>query len=122
MAQREIRVMIDAMPGRPEEKLLFCPLLRFEAPNIRTVTYDFADVTWVDVRRAGVSPRLPVNIRSVAWVCDGAGLPDAIRARFPQARKIFGSNLYSFWTAPANKAQLEATFNLTPAPAETATH
>ena len=129
-SQREIRALIDRMPGRPDEKLLFCLLRRFEAPNIRTVTYDFSDVAWADFEGPGFrvlapgegsfSVRLPASVRSVAWLCDGAGLPTAIRAQFPQVRQIAGSRLFSVWAAPADEAQMGAMLKLTAPGAQTA--
>jgi hypothetical protein len=111
-SQRDIRTLIDSMPGLPEEKLLFCLRRRFDAPNIRSVTYDFPDVAWADFEGPGlrvysphggsISFSVPASARSVAWLCDGAGLPPALRARFPNVRQIAGNNLYSFWTAPAD--------------------
>ncbi|WP_321472286.1 glycosyltransferase family 39 protein [uncultured Paludibaculum sp.] len=107
-SQREIRSLIDAMPGRPEEKLVFCLLRRFEAPNIRTVTYDFPDVAWADLGGPGLRVFLPgqdvplsrpsASVRSVGLVCDGAGLPATVRAQFPGAQRVAGNQLFSFWT------------------------
>ena len=112
-SQRDLRGLIDSMPGRPEERLIFCLLGRFEAPNIRTVTYDFSDVAWADFEGPGLrvfaphegsfSSSLPASVRSVAWLCDGAGLPAAVRAQFPYVRQIAGSRLFSFWAAPEDK-------------------
>jgi 4-amino-4-deoxy-L-arabinose transferase-like glycosyltransferase len=107
-AQRQIRGLIDALPGRAEEKLVFCLLRRSEAPNIRTVTYDYPDVVWADLEGPGLrvfpphdglpSRRWPESVRAIAWLCDGAGLPATMLARFPQARRLAGNALFSFWS------------------------
>lgn len=93
-AQRQIRGLIDGLPGRPEEKLIICLLDRTEAPNLRTVTDEYPDVTWADA--AG---HVPESVRSIAWLCNGAGLPAEVRARFPAARRVAGNTLFSFWSA-----------------------
>jgi hypothetical protein len=108
-SQREVRTLIDRMPGRPEQKLLFCLRRRTEAPNIRTVTYEYADVYWADGGGSGLrvyppgggapSNRLPGDIRAIGWLCDGAGLPADVRSRYSSARRVAGNPLYSFWTA-----------------------
>jgi len=107
-SQRQIRRLIDAMPGLPEEKLVFCLRQRTEAPNIRTVTEEYADVYWADFEGEGlqvfaphggaVSQHWPDSVRRAAWLCDGAGLPAAVRLRYPQARPLAGNALFSFWT------------------------
>jgi Dolichyl-phosphate-mannose-protein mannosyltransferase len=117
-SQRDIRALIDSMPGRPEQKLLLCLRRKFEAPNIRTVTYDFSDVVWADFegpafrvftpREGGVSFTLPGSVRSVAWLCDQEGLPAAVRAQFPHVRQIAGNRLFSFWSGLANTSRMEA--------------
>jgi 4-amino-4-deoxy-L-arabinose transferase-like glycosyltransferase len=106
-SQRQLRELIDSLPGRSEEKLIFCMRQRTEAPNIRTVTYEYSDVAWADFdgpglrvfapRGGALSDRLPASVRSVGWLCDGAGLPPALRARFPQTRRLAGNALFSFW-------------------------
>ncbi len=62
-----------------------------EAPNIRTVTYDFAYVNWVLPEAAPAS-------RSI-WLFDQRG-PDAVlRLRFHQWRLISSDQLTSLWEA-----------------------
>jgi hypothetical protein len=94
--QRELRSLIDSMPGRADQKLMFCLCPQFEAPNMRTVTFDFADVAWIE----GYSPdtSIPAGVRSLGWVCKGRTLPSAIRERFPQVHPFGGNELYSLWT------------------------
>jgi hypothetical protein len=109
-SQRQLRELIDSLPGRSEEKLIFCMRQRTEAPNIRTVTYEYSDVAWADFEGPGLrvfaprggalSDRFPTSVRSIGWLCDGAGLPPALRARFPQAHRLAGNVLFSFWAAP----------------------
>lgn len=106
-AQHQIRTAIDALPGRPEEKLVYCLRGRAQAPNIRTVTDDFPDVYWVAAdgrvfppHGAAVVAGIPGPVRATAWLCESAGLPADIRARYPGARRVAGNTYYSFWTAP----------------------
>lgn len=62
-----------------------------EAPNIRTVTYDFAYVNWV------LPDAAPVG-RSI-WLFDQHG-PDAeARTRYQAWRQISGDDLWSLWDA-----------------------
>jgi hypothetical protein len=108
-SQRQLRELIDALPGRSEEKLIFCMRQRTEAPNIRTVTYEYSDVAWADFdgpglrvfapRGGALSDRFPASVRSIGWLCDGAGLPAALRARFPRTHRLAGNALFSFWAA-----------------------
>ena len=110
-SQRQLRTLIDAMPGRTQVKLVVCLRSEFEAPDIRTVTYDFPDVVWADYagsrlrfyapHGAGVADEAPATVHSVAWLCDGKGLPEAMRGRYPEVRRIAGNALYSFWAPPA---------------------
>ncbi|HTQ55248.1 MAG TPA: hypothetical protein VMI94_12355 [Bryobacteraceae bacterium] len=110
-SQREIARLVDSMDGPPEEKLIYCLRDTFEAPNIRTVTYDFPDVVWAMPQGSGwlVFPphgaatldRPPSTIRSIAWLCDQAGPPPRIRAQYPNARRLAGNALYSFWESPS---------------------
>lgn len=121
-AQRELETLIRSMPGGPEEKLLLSFCRRFEAPNIRTVTYDFAEVYWAQFegpelrffppRDGNPSSKPPDSIRSVAFVCAAAELPSAIRERFPRLRKIAGTNLYSIWADPAGTPLEEGTLQM----------
>jgi len=114
-SQNDIRKLIDALPGQAGEKLVFCFCRRFEAPNIRTVTYDFSDVAWADpggretrVFHSKGSPQPlqePFPFRSVAWVCAGTEPPESLRAQYPQVRRIAGNNLYSFWTSSPGAAR-----------------
>jgi hypothetical protein len=97
-SQRELRALIDAMPGQPREKLVYCLLRRSEAPNFRTVTYDFADVAWVD-SAGGSLPSPPPGIRSAGWLCEAGASPGAVRAQYSAVRRTGGNQLYSFWTA-----------------------
>ena len=123
-SQRELRTLIDSMPGRPEEKLLVCLRSEFEAPDIRTVTYDFADVVWADYagarlrvflpHEAGVAARVPTTVHSVAWLCDGRGLPVTLARRYPDIRRIAGNPLYSFWVLPERGSQAEAILRALP--------
>jgi Dolichyl-phosphate-mannose-protein mannosyltransferase len=108
-SQRQLRELIDSLPGRSEEKLIFCIRERTEAPNIRTVTYEYPDVAWADFsgpglrvfapRGGALADRLPASVRSIGWLCDGAGLPPVLRARFPRTRRLAGNALFSFWAA-----------------------
>jgi hypothetical protein len=91
--QRQLRTLIDELPGRPEQKLVVCLRVQPEAPNIRTVTEEFTDVYWA----TDDSSTTPATVRTLAWLCDGSGLPAPIHARYPQARRLGGNNLYSFW-------------------------
>jgi hypothetical protein len=97
-SQRELRALIDAMPGQPREKLVYCLLRRSEAPNFRTVTYDFADVAWVD-SAGGSLPSPPPGIRSAGWLCEAGVSPGAVRAQYSAVRRNGGNQLFSFWTA-----------------------
>ncbi len=97
--QRRLRTWIDALPGQPWEKLIFCMRESTEAPNIRTVTYEYGDGAWADGRGGEMPARLPDAVRSVGWLCGAAGPPPAVRARFPQARRVGGNRLFSFWAA-----------------------
>ena len=105
-SQHDIRTFIDSMPGRPEGKLVVCLRSGFEAPNIRTVTYDFPDVTWA-APGSGSLFHSPANLRSVAWLCDRAGPSKATQAQYPGARRIGGNALYSFWTLSVDDRRLE---------------
>jgi hypothetical protein len=117
-SQRRIRALIDAMPGPPGEKLVFCLRQRTEAPNIRTVTYEYPDVNWADFEGPGlrlfpphggaVTRRIPATVRAVGWLCDGAGLPADLRARFPRAQRVDGNRLFSFYRAIARPSAREA--------------
>lgn len=108
-AQRQIRAAIDSMPGPAGTKLIFCLRDRTEAPNIRTVTYEYPDVRWADFRGPGlrvfepgdgaITDVLP-RAGAIAWLCDGGGLPAELRADYPQARPRAGNKLFSFWTNP----------------------
>ena len=112
-SQRQLRELIDSLPGRSEEKLIFCMRERTEAPNIRTVTYEYSDIAWADFagpglrvfapRGGALSGRFPASARSIAWLCDGAGLSPALRVRFPRARRLAGNALFSFWAAYPNE-------------------
>ena len=106
-SQRQLRQLIDALPGRSEDKFIFCLRQRTEAPNIRTVTYEYSDVTWADFGGPGLrvfapgggvpSDRMPDSVHAVGWLCDGSGLPPALQTRFPQAHRVAGNALFSFW-------------------------
>jgi glycosyltransferase involved in cell wall biosynthesis len=92
--QQELRNALDSLPGSPQEKRIVCLHRATEAPNIRTVTYDFAGFQW------------SLNDDSPAgWLCDAGGLPADVRAQYPNARRIYGNELYSLWadSAPAVK-------------------
>jgi hypothetical protein len=92
--QREIREAIDRNvppPAGGQKRKMFCFFHRFEAPNIRTLTYDFRDIDWA------VLESQPANARPDAWLCDGGGLPAAVRAAFPAARQVAGTRFYSLW-------------------------
>jgi hypothetical protein len=93
-AQREIREEVDRhAPPRAEgrKRRMLCSFHRFEAPNIRTLTYDFHDIDWADLESQ------PANARPDAWLCDGSGLPATVRAAFPSARPVAGNQFYSLW-------------------------
>ena len=85
--QQELRTALDILPGLPQDKRIVCLHRATEAPNIRTVTHDFADLQW---SLDGDSP--------TGWLCDAAGLPAHLRAQYPSARRIYGNELYSLWT------------------------
>lgn len=92
--QREIREQIDRnVPLRTtgQKRRMLCSFHRFEAPNIRTLTYDFRDIDWMDLESQ------PPTAKPDAWLCDGSGLPAAVRAAFPGARPVAGNRFYSLW-------------------------
>jgi hypothetical protein len=62
-----------------------------EAPNIRTVTYDFAYVNWV-------IPEVAPSTRSI-WLFDQRGPSPHLRGRFHAWRRITGDELVSLWEA-----------------------
>lgn len=100
-SQRDIQIAIGQMPG--PNKLVYGAFQRFEAPNIRSVTFDFPGVEWRDDSRAPV----PENIQSVAWLFAGTEIPSHLRERFPQLQNTAGNQLYSFWTVePAGQTAL----------------
>lgn len=92
--QREIRQELDRhVPPRADgqKRRMLCSFHRFEAPNIRTLTYDFRDIDWADLESQ------PATAKPDAWLCDGGGLPAAVRAAFPGARQVAGTRFYSLW-------------------------
>jgi hypothetical protein len=62
-----------------------------EAPNIRTVTYDFAYVKWV--RPAAASQGKSI------WLFNQMGPDPDLRKRYQSWRRISGDNLISLWEA-----------------------
>lgn len=96
-SQRDIRAVIDSLPGPAEAKRAYCLCPRFEAPNLRTVTFDFADIAW-GAGQDAAGP-WPAGVRSVLWVCAGQTLPPAVTELFPAVRRAGGGNLYSLWAA-----------------------
>jgi hypothetical protein len=110
-SQRQVGALIDGLPGPPQEKLLFCLRQGPEAPNIRTVTCEYPEVRWADYERSSlrvfaphdgdISADWPPSVHTIGWLCDGAGPPPAVRARFPHLRRLAGNQLFSFWTAAA---------------------
>lgn len=60
-----------------------------EAPNIRTVTYDFAYVNWVIPDRAPAGHSI--------WLFDQHGPGIQLRGRFANWRQIAGDHLWSLW-------------------------
>jgi hypothetical protein len=102
-SQRNIRGLIDDLPGPAEEKLIYCLREWTEAPNIRTVTYEYRNVNWAGFQGGELQfypaggGKMPAHIGATAWLCDGAGMRPDMRARFPQARRVAGNALYSWW-------------------------
>jgi hypothetical protein len=76
-----------------------------EAPNIRTVTYDFAYVPWVTADAARTDPRsIPA---SAYWLFDWRGPNPALRALFPRWRRVEGDRLFSLWEASREQPVVE---------------
>jgi hypothetical protein len=108
-SQRDLRRLIDGLPGRPEQKLIFCLREHPDAPNIRTVTCEYSDVYWANPTKSGlevhapregpVSYRWPDSVRIIGWLCNSDGPPADVRARYPRARRMGGSAVYSLWAA-----------------------
>ena len=118
-SQREIRRLIDDLPGPAEEKMIYCLREWTEAPNLRTVTYEYRDVNWAgfqggewQVYSAG-GGTMRAHISASAWLCDGAGMRPEMRARFPQARRVAGNALYSWWISGPQPAQAPASSGVT---------
>jgi hypothetical protein len=62
-----------------------------DAPNIRSVTYDFAYLNWV-------TPDAAPRARSI-WLFDQHGPDDALRGRYHEWSRIMGDQLISLWEA-----------------------
>ena len=93
--QRRMRSVLDAIPGSPSERLMICDAHRPEAPNIRTVTFDFRDLRWTD------NPETPLdaNVHTVFVLCDRPQPSTTLLERFPNLRRVSGEASYSLWAA-----------------------
>jgi hypothetical protein len=94
--QHRMRSALDAIPGSPSERLMICDIHRPEAPNIRTVTFDFRDLRWTDDPRT----QLDAGVRTVIVLCDRLRPSPMLRERFPNLRRVSGEVSYSLWVAP----------------------
>ena len=68
-----------------------CARLLPEAPNIRTVTYDFNYVRWVTPNEAPAGTSV--------WLFDWRGPDAALRARYSNWRQVSADELLSVWEA-----------------------
>jgi hypothetical protein len=94
-AQRDLRTHLDRLPGG--QPVVVCLLARPEAPNLRTVTYDFPGIAWV----GAADPRARQG--ATALLCDAAGPGPEMRALYPRAQRAGGNKLYSFWLTGDNE-------------------
>jgi hypothetical protein len=94
-AQVRMRGVLDALSGPPSEKLMISDIHRPEAPNIRTVTFDFRDLRWTD------DPRMPLeaNVRTVVVLCDRREPSPILLERFPNLQRVFAGAGFALWTA-----------------------
>jgi len=77
--------------GAPEP--FVCARNLHEAPNIRTVTYDFDYVHWTTPEAAPPAPSI--------WLFDQHGPDAALRDRYKNWRRLTGDDLMSLWqTSP----------------------
>ena len=88
-SQRNLDHTLRALRSAPQP--FVCARDLPEAPNIRTVTYDFAYVNWVLPAAAPAS-------RSI-WLFDQRGPTAELRRRFREWRLIMGDELISLWEA-----------------------
>jgi hypothetical protein len=94
--QRRMRSLLDAFPGSPDERLMICEADRPEAPNIRTVTFDFGDLHWTDDPRTQPDS----GVRSVFVVCDRPQPSPMLLQHFPNLRRVSNEAGFSLWMAP----------------------
>jgi hypothetical protein len=94
--QRQMRDVLDAIPGSPGERLVISDVHRPEAPNIRTVTFDFRDLRWTDDPRT----KLDASVRTVVVLCDRLEPSPTLLARFPNLRRVFSEAGFALWAAP----------------------
>lgn len=69
---------------------------RPEAPNIRTVTFDFRDLRWTD----NPQTQLDATVHTVFVLCDRPQPSPLLLQRFPNLRRVSGEASYSLWVAP----------------------
>jgi hypothetical protein len=94
--QHRMRSVLDAIPGSPSERLMISSVHRPEAPNIRTVTFDFRDLRWTDDPQV----QLDANVRTVVVLCDRLQPSPVLLERFPNLRRVSDEASYSLWVAP----------------------
>jgi hypothetical protein len=94
-SQRNLdRTLRALQPSAPQP--LVCVRDLPEAPNIRTVTYDFAYLNWV-------TPDAAPRGRSI-WLFDQHGPNADLRQRYQAWRRILGDHLISLWEAAPDPA------------------
>jgi hypothetical protein len=101
--QRRMRRALDRIPGSPGQRLIISDVHRPEAPNIRTVTFDFRDLRWTDDPRT----QLDANVRTVIVLCDRLQPSPTLLERFPNLRRVFAEVSYSLWVAPVPDQRTE---------------
>jgi len=81
------RRLDQALRGIPRDGI--CARELPEAPDIRTVTYDFSYISWSTPDTA--------TPPSAVWLFDQHGPDEKLRARYPTWRRIYGDELNSLW-------------------------
>jgi hypothetical protein len=94
--QHRMRRVLDSLPGSPGERLMISDTRRPEAPNIRTVTFDYRDLRWTDNPQV----ELDADVRTVVVLCDGLQPSPLLLGRFPNLRRLSDEVSYSLWAAP----------------------
>ena len=94
--QRELRRRLDSMPGSPGERLMISDIHRPEAPNFRTITFDFRDQAWT----ANLQTPLASGVRTVVVLCGGLAPSPLLLERFPNLQRVFSEAGFSLWIAP----------------------